>query len=102
MKPKACLVNCMRKWYTSTAAAFLSQDEGVKEAGEGRKEDTHDHMPLHQLRELQRFKEKYQNVSQDVPGRTGLWNIKNADTIDYCICSGPSLYQNHNSNFLNT
>ena len=57
-KPKAYHVNCIRKWHTLIAAAFLSQDEGVKEAGEGRKEVTHAHMPLHQLRELQRFKEK--------------------------------------------
>ena len=46
-KPKVYHVNCMRKWHNPTAAAFLSQDEGVKEAGEGRKEDTQAHMPLH-------------------------------------------------------
>ena len=33
----------------------------MKEAGDGRKEDTHAHMPLHQLRELQRFIAKYQD-----------------------------------------
>ena len=71
-EPKAYYVNCMRKWHTPITAAFLSHDEGVKEVGEGRKEDTHAHMPLHQLKELQRFKEKYLDVLQDVPGRMGL------------------------------
>ena len=64
-------VNCIRAWKSPSATVFLA--EGWKEPGEEEERaNLNTIMPKSHLVELERFKSKYRDVLQDIPGKTSL------------------------------
>ena len=63
-------VNCIKKWTSPVASVFMSLMEDKKEEALGKKHTLT--LATHQTIELCQLKEKFKDVLQDTPGRTGL------------------------------
>ena len=64
-------VNCIRAWRSPSAAVFLAE-EWEEPGEEEERANLNTIMPKSHLVELERFKSKYRDVLQDIPGKTSL------------------------------
>ena len=64
-------VNFIRAWKSPSAALFLV-DEWEEPGEEEERANLNTIMPKSHLVELERFKSKYRDVLQDIPGKTSL------------------------------
>ena len=64
-------VNCIRAWKSPSAAVFLAE-EWEETGEEEERANLNTIMPKSHLIELERFKSKYRDVLQDIPGKTSL------------------------------
>ena len=77
-------INVLRKWNAPSAAVFLAEGEGIDSLINGKeKVNIHTTLLSPNLIELGKFKERYRDVLQDIPGRTSLvpHNILTGDAL---------------------
>ena len=75
-------VNCMKLWTTPESAAFLAYDND-KEDLENVEVVHSSHIPDPHHLDIEKFKEKYKDVIQDVPGKTHIvqHDIRTGDAV---------------------
>ena len=66
-------ISCMKEWKSPSVAVFMAEEGKCESMSEERERENRDtNMPELQLRELEKFKERYKDMLSDTPGRTHL------------------------------